>query len=442
MRYLSFFLCLKYLSRKKIVLLSVAAVAMSCALLIVVSSLFIGFIASFEAGIKEHTGDIVMTSTRGVKIGRYDELIARLEESGVVESATGVLSSHGGLLFLGAGNVRAVKVLGIEMPRRAEVLPFADALVRQKGSGVEAQFALDDVNDAAGGFVGIGVLAFPDEVTDEYDMQAVESFIGKKVGLTAGGQSSESAALLKFTVTDVVYSGFHMADKDFIYLPIETVTKKFFPESGRIADIIQIKLSPDVDPAVAVPVVRGIWQDFASKELNWNSYLVSLVRVETSRKKWAPLISEYHKQMKMLMLIFGIVSGGVVLLISCIFYAIVLTKRKDIAVVKSCGLGAGSVTVLFIFFGLITGFAGSVLGVGMGYYITKNVNWIEQMISIAFGLKLWKSSTYMFSKIPSQVDWESAMWIACIAVIAAGIGALVPAVVAARLRPVEILRYE
>ena len=442
MRYLSVFLCLKYLCRKKIVLLSVASVALSCALLIVVSSLFTGFIASFEDGIKEHTGDVVMTTTRGIKIGRYDELITRLEESSVVESATGVLSSHGGLLFLGAGNVRAVKILGIEMPRRAEVLPFADALVRQKGSGVDAQFALDDVDNASGGFVGVGVLASPDEVTDEYDMQAVESFIGKKVGLTAGGQGSEGTTLLKFTVTDVVYSGFYIADKDFVYLPIETVTEKFFPESGRIADIVQIKISPGIEPEVAVAVVRGIWQDFASKELNWNTYLASLVRIETSRQKWAPLIGEYHKQMKMLMLIFGIVSGGVVLLISCIFYAIVMTKRKDIAVVKSCGLGAGSVSVLFVFFGLITGLAGSVVGVALGYYITKNVNWIEQAVSSAFGLKLWKSSTYMFSKIPSQVDWESAVWIACVAVIAAGIGALVPAIVAARLRPVKILRYE
>ena len=440
MRYLSFFLCLKYLSRKKIVLLSVAAVAMSCALLIVVESLFTGFIASFEDGIKDHTGDVVITASSGLKISRYDELIERLEESGVVESATGVLSSHGGLLFLEAGNVRAVKILGIEMPKRAEVLPFADALIRQKDEGSAASFEVE--GDLAGGFVGIGVLSTPDEVTDEYDMEVVEKFFGRKVGLTAGGGDSKKTSLIKFAIADVVHSGFHTADKDFVYLPIEMVSEKFFPDRGRIADVVQVRLSEDADVEVAVAVVRGIWREFATKELGWSGYLLSSVKVETSRQKWADLLGEYRKQMGMLMLIFGVVSGGVVLLISCIFYAIVMTKRKDIAVVKSCGLGSGSVTVLFVFFGLITGLVGSAVGVGIGYYITKNINTFEQMVSSALGLKLWKSSTYMFSRIPNQVDWEAAMWIAIIAVLAAGIGALVPAVVAARLRPVKILRYE
>ncbi|MCK4999154.1 MAG: hypothetical protein KAS23_06455, partial [Anaerohalosphaera sp.] len=159
-------------------------------------------------------------------------------------------------------------------------------------------------------------------------------------------------------------------------------------------------------------------------------------------EKYAELIGEYRKQMGMLMLIFGVVSGGVVLLISCIFYAIVMTKRKDIAVVKSCGLGAGAVASLFVAFGLITGFLGGVLGVTAGYYITKNVNSIENMISGVLGMKLWKSSTYMFSRIPNEMDWATAMWVALVAVLAAGIGALVPAIVAALVKPVKILRYE
>ena len=71
MNHLGLFLCLKYLRSKKIVLLSVAAVAMSCALLIVVESLFTGFIASFEEGIKDHTGDVVITASQGLKISRY-----------------------------------------------------------------------------------------------------------------------------------------------------------------------------------------------------------------------------------------------------------------------------------------------------------------------------------------------------------------------------------
>jgi lipoprotein-releasing system permease protein len=61
---------------------------------------------------------------------------------------------------------------------------------------------------------------------------------------------------------------------------------------------------------------------------------------------------------------------------------------------------------------------------------------------VAFGLKLWKSSTYMFSRIPSQMDWDSVVWITLAAILAAGIGSLIPAAAAARVRPVRLLRYE
>ena len=62
MSHLSFFLCLKYLRCRKIVFLSIAAVAMSCALLITVASLFTGFINAVENGVGEHMGDIVIAA--------------------------------------------------------------------------------------------------------------------------------------------------------------------------------------------------------------------------------------------------------------------------------------------------------------------------------------------------------------------------------------------
>ena len=64
------------------------------------------------------------------------------------------------------------------------------------------------------------------------------------------------------------------------------------------------------------------------------------------------------------------------------------------------------------------------------------------MISITLGLKLWKSSTYMFTRIPNQMNWGWAGCVFGIAILAAGLGALIPAIMAARIRPVEILRYE
>ena len=81
--YLSFFLCIKYLCRKKIVLLSIAAVMMSCALLIVVASLFSGFIQAVETSAGEHLGDVVISPGPWNRISKYDKLVENLKAQGL-----------------------------------------------------------------------------------------------------------------------------------------------------------------------------------------------------------------------------------------------------------------------------------------------------------------------------------------------------------------------
>jgi len=112
---LKLFLWLRYLRKKKIVFLSIAAVALSVSLLIVVASLFTGFIDAFERAAVEAIGDVVLKPSakfaKPAKFAKYDLFIERLEQTGVVESATAMLSAHG-LLHLGKGNVRAVEIWG------------------------------------------------------------------------------------------------------------------------------------------------------------------------------------------------------------------------------------------------------------------------------------------------------------------------------------------
>ena len=439
MRYLSLFLCIKYLCRKKVVLLSIAAVAMSCALLIVVISLFTGFINAIETSASDSVGDIVVGMSDSVKIPAYDKFIARLEQSEVIEAATGVLSGQG-LLLLGKGNVRAVQVWGIEAAKRSRVTPLGESLIRQKDSG-QVSFALGDVVEDLGGFAGIGVVAKADYATDEYDMDQVSERIGLRVILTTGTRELKRK-VIRFTITDVFYSGMYLFDKNFVFLPIERLSKTLYPSQGKLADNIHIKIAEGVKPDVALAVVRGIWRNFGEEELGWSNYLISLAKINTAKELRSRLVVEYRKQMGMLVLIFGVVSGGVVLLVFCIFYLIVVTRQKDIAIIKSCGLGSGGIISLFVAFGMITGIAGAGLGVVVGYFFTMNVNPIERWISMMLGLKIWKSSTYMFDKIPSQVHWESVVWICLAAIVAAGIGSLLPALAAAKVKPVEILRYE
>jgi ABC-type lipoprotein release transport system permease subunit len=68
---------------------------------------------------------------------------------------------------------------------------------------------------------------------------------------------------------------------------------------------------------------------------------------------------------------------------------------------------------MFVLFGTVVGIVGAVLGIGLGWLIIENINAIEQAIASAFG-----------------------------GIAAAAIGSLIPAVAAARVKPVETLQYE
>ena len=447
---LKLFLWLRYLRKRKIVFLSIAAVTLSVSLLIVVASLFTGFIKTYEKAAVEAVGDVEIIPP--MPLEKYPLLIERLEQTETVEAATALISGYG-MLYLGRGNVRAVEVCGIEPAGRAKVTGFKQYLRKQSKSTGEPSFDVPGDTKEIGGFVGIGVLTEPDEQTDEYDYNAAEKMLGKVVVLTTGtvtGQDSDDSSrpgfkrqVMRFAVADIVETGVYQFDSGCVYLPIEELRKTLYPaEKSPVASQIMIKLADNTDTDVALAVIRGIWRTFVQDELDANPRLMTATAINTARQLQGPYIAAYEKQMGVLLLIFGVVSFGVVLLVFCIFYMIVRLKQKDIAIIKSCGATSGSVAFVFVGFGACVGTVGSALGTVLGYIITRNINEIENWIRIIFGLKLWKSSVYLFSKIPNEVDWSWALRIVSLAIIAAAIGALIPAVVAARTKPVEILRYE
>lgn len=445
MKHIGWLLCGRYLRRRLMVLLSVAAVALSCSLLIVTDSLFTGFIDAVENTAGRHLGDILIQSPPGQVISDFDTLIQQLEGVESIQAATAVLSGQG-LLLSGPGRVRPVKVWGIELPRRLAVSPLAEALLVQHNKPADEIGFGDWPDGQIGGLVGIGVLARPDEKTDRYDMEQVQSFLANTAALTTGTARPETGGqraqfrrqVIRFNIADIVTTGVNDFDEAFVYLPIDVLSRTLFPDAEPGADIIQIRLAPGADEDRALAVVRGVWNAFAGDRLAWSA----LANITSTRRMQAQLIAEYHKQLQVLLFIFGLVSLGIILLVLCIFYLIVMTRRKDIAILKSCGLSSMSVGLIFIIFGALAGALGAAMGIGLGCLFTHYINPIEQTLSAVFGLKVWQASTYMFTQIPNAVNWSSVGWISTAGILAAALGALIPAVAAARIKPVEILRYE
>ena len=92
--------------------------------------------------------------------------------------------------------------------------------------------------------------------------------------------------------------------------------------------------------------------------------------------------------------------------------------------------------------GAVIGLIGSVVGGISAWLVVKNINAIQDFTDSVAGFRVWNRETFMFERIPNEVDWNAAVWIIASALIAGLIGSLIPAFRAARMQPVEALRYE
>ena len=97
---------------------------------------------------------------------------------------------------------------------------------------------------------------------------------------------------------------------------------------------------------------------------------------------------------------------------------------------------------LFVGYGAGIGIAGTCLGVVLGVWATRNINFLEGWLSRLLGFKIWKSGVYMFSEIPDRVDWSALIWIVGVGLVTAIVGSLLPAGRAARMEPARALQYE
>ncbi len=139
---------------------------------------------------------------------------------------------------------------------------------------------------------------------------------------------------------------------------------------------------------------------------------------------------------------FGIISLVSVVLIFAIFYMIVVEKTRDIGVMKALGASSGGVAQIFLAYGAAIGLIGSILGTVGGYYFVRHINAIHDAVGRWFGLQMWSKDWFLFEKIPNDVNPSTALAIVAGAIAAGLVGAMVPAIRAARMQPVEALRYE
>jgi lipoprotein-releasing system permease protein len=123
-------------------------------------------------------------------------------------------------------------------------------------------------------------------------------------------------------------------------------------------------------------------------------------------------------------------------------FMLVKDKGRDIAILRTMGATRGMILRVFFMTGASIGIAGTLLGLILGLVFTENIESVRQVLQSLTGTELFSPEIYFLSRLPAIVDPVEVVQVVAMALFLSFLAPLLPAWRAARLDPVEALRYE
>lgn len=120
----------------------------------------------------------------------------------------------------------------------------------------------------------------------------------------------------------------------------------------------------------------------------------------------------------------------------------VMSKVKDIGILRAIGAKAKSILFIFIFQGLSIGITGIILGIIAGVTLANSLNRIIDFISRLIGRRLIPEDIYYFDRIPTNINITDITFIVLCALTISLMASIYPAYYAARINPNEAIRHE
>ncbi len=461
------YLALKYLTRRKIAFFAICSVGLCVALMIIITSLFNGFLDKFEEFWQYEYGQIMLISDNDVPdISAAADYLGEIPE---VES-TRINITSGGLLLLGRGNVKMAIVKGIDLERELRQEHFRDGLVIDESCTNE--FELSDkqidlsekwlekklrreITDAdrpvnvVPCIMSVGLLTEEDSQSDGYDYSNIKqkltdwkspaTLFSGSIDRAEDGVTQVKRNQYYCWPINAVEVGSYQIDKNTLFLPYDYVIKNF-----NVLPQILITGKKGISEPELQEIVSNAWINYRQNVLKLPSRDIYRFRcVISTEDQWLQMfIGEIHKQLMIMKVILGFVCLVAGVLIFVILMMVVINKKRDIGIIRASGGSRSSVSGLFLNYGLSIGVCGTILGLIFGFIIVNKIEVLENCLSAILGYNIWSAKSYAFSKIPDQVHLQSLWWIILSGILTAGAGAVIPAYKASKIEPAESLRYE
>lgn len=394
--------------------ISLVGIALAVAALIITLAVRSGFRAEFVDTILGSNAHVTLYSQPYVNdtgqtvrtLPDYEALAERVAE---VEGVTRVAPLVRGQVMASSGQRNAgVEVFGIAAEDLATIPRIAEP-VRSQGS----------IGDFGSG-VAVGEGVARELGLAVGDLIRIISPSGVR---TAFGTSPRVSA---YEVAYIFSSGRYDIDRTRVYMPLEEA-QTYFNREG-VADELEIMVE---DPEAVDELRPALVEVGGPRTILWtwrDSSGAFLRALEVEDTVMFVLMS-----VLVLIASMNIISGLVML---------VKNKGRDIGILRTMGLTEGAVLRVFFLCGAFTGVIGTAAGVVLGCLFAIYFDPILAFVNSAAGGGVWDASVRGIYRLPAKLEFADVLSAVGLSLALSFVVTILPARRAARLNPVEALRYE
>jgi lipoprotein-releasing system permease protein len=230
-----------------------------------------------------------------------------------------------------------------------------------------------------------------------------------------------------YEIAAIFDAGMVQYDSGFVFLPLDTAQK--FLKLGKGVTGIEVFTANPEKIAPYKAEILSVLHGQNVQVFDWQ---------QANKEFFSTIQVERNVMFIILTLIILVASFNVI----STLIMLVKDKGKDIAILRTMGATQGMMMRIFFIAGSSIGALGAVIGAGAGLLFSWNIESVRRFIEFVSGAELFRAEIYFLTKLPAKVDPYEVTLVIFIALLLTFLASLYPAWRAARLDPVEALRYE